>query len=337
MRKWIRIFLVLLLAGVFVLFWGRSAAQSRSDFLHNTAAHKRISCNSCHKMPTANWKAARGYPDVADYPGHAACFSCHRSDFFSGNKPSICAGCHANPGPRGAARLPFPVRSKSTDFSTIFPHDVHQNIIAYNQRLGNTAVAHFMKAGFSIDQQKEPQFNSCALCHQTSGKLPKFTTRELLKSSQALADPVAETFAPAAAFFKMSPDSHASCFSCHYQNQEPIRTNCAGCHSLTKPYVANRVLSRFSLKFDHQSKDHADKDCITCHIRITETGDLKSMKGADVPILTCSTSSCHASQIGSEISKRGASIAAKGFIFQCTYCHTSQIGRFPIPASHKAQ
>jgi hypothetical protein len=333
MKNPIRLLLIVAIGLACAVFLGRSAAQSRSDFLHNSAAHKKIECSSCHKVPTRNWATARGYPDVADYPGHAACFSCHRSEFFAGNKPAICAGCHVNPGPRGAARLPFPLRTKRTDFSTIFPHDLHQNIIASNRDSNEVGVAHFVKAGLS--SAASPQFNSCDVCHQDFSITPKFAARPLLKPAPPLADASPESFAPAATFFKTSPDSHASCFSCHYQNQEPIRTNCAGCHQMTQPFVRSGTVERYSLKFSHNIKDHANKDCAACHIRITQTADLKSMKGADVPFLTCSSSSCHAANIDSEISKRAASIAAKSPTFQCVYCHTTQIGRFPIPPSHQ--
>src|SRR5215203_1529770 len=193
-------------------FWGESAAQSRNDFLHNTAAHKKIQCSSCHKVPTGNWRTRRGYPDVADYPGHAACFSCHRSEFFAGNKPAICAGCHVNPGPRGAARLRFPLRSKATDFSIIFPHDVHQNIIASNIDSTNSLAGNFVRTGFARSSRTEPQFNNCAICHQISSKLPKFAARDLLRSAQPLADAVPETFSPKPEFFRTRPDSHATCF-----------------------------------------------------------------------------------------------------------------------------
>ena len=288
-------------------------------------------------MPTRNWISARGYPDVADYPGHAACFSCHKSDFFAGNKPAICVGCHVNPGPLGAARFPFPVRSRSHDFSTIFPHDVHQDIIASNTGPQDVAAVHFVRANFSVPDDPAPQFDNCARCHQTPANLPKFSARNLLRPAQPLAEAGKDDFAPTTGFFKASPNSHASCFTCHYQNQKPIRTDCAGCHLLTAPHTASDGVLRYSLKFNHQTKDHSDKDCIVCHVRITQTADLKSMKGADVPILTCGTSSCHSSNISSEIAKREASVAAKEPVFQCRYCHSPQIGRFPIPVSHPAQ
>jgi hypothetical protein len=340
-KKRIRIFLIVLTAFVFAAsFWNTTSAQrGRGSFSHSVAAHKKINCSSCHKNPTSNWTSVRGYPDVADYPGHASCIGCHRSDFFRGNRPAICAICHVNPSPRGKARFAFPVKSRSQEFTTIFPHDVHQDIIASNEKKFETvAVAHFVKASFNFidDDEKKAQFNNCAICHQTTDKLPKYTTLKPLRT-EMLEKPAAETFVAKAEFFKGMPDNHASCFNCHYQGVKPARTDCAGCHKLTAPYFESKTVSRFSLKFDHSSANHANKDCTVCHIRITQTSDLKMLTNADVPLLTCSSSSCHNKQILEEIGMREKSIADKKTIFQCNYCHTSEIGSFKIPATHLEQ
>lgn len=337
MRGRVRIILVVAVAMLFgASFLNVSTAQRRKgSFSHASASHIKINCSSCHKNPTANWVAARGFPDVADYPGHASCVGCHRSDFFAGNRPAICAGCHTNPGPRGAARFPFPVRTRSQEFATIFPHDVHQDLIASNDPRKDVAVAHFVNVSFhTADDPKAQVFNNCAVCHETASTLPKFGTRGL-PPLKPLAEAATDGFGPAAAFFKTSPNSHASCFTCHYQNQKPDRTNCAGCHTLTAPYFESDEIARYSLKFNHLSTNHANKDCTTCHVRITQNSDLKTMTTADVPIQTCSTSSCHGPAITGEITKREAALAERQPTFQCIYCHTPEIGRFPVPPSHQ--
>jgi len=312
-----------------------NAQKSRDDFLHKPPQHKKIDCNSCHKVPTGNWVAARGFPDVADYPGHSSCISCHRAEFFSGNRPAICAGCHSNPGPRGAARLRFPVPKRSQEFETKFPHNVHQDLIASNPRRNDVAVAHFVNASFIVRaDDPKVEFNNCAICHQTPDAIPKFKNR-VLPSIQPLTAASADAFAPVAGFFKDSPNNHASCFTCHFQNAKPLSTDCAGCHALTTPYFESNTVQRYSLKFNHLDKDHVNKDCTTCHVRITQNADVRFMKDADVPILTCSTSSCHGNDIKSEIAKRETGVAEKQPVFQCVFCHTPEIGRFPIPPSHQ--
>lgn len=310
------------------------ADKAQDAFKHAEPAHKKVACASCHKAPTSNWQTASGYPNVSDYPGHASCFNCHQKDIFSGNQPKFCGVCHTNPGPRGAARIEFPDRRGSNEFRTIFPHNVHQDFIATNRMRRDSGVS-FMRASFR--PAADDNFNNCTICHSTPSKLPAYGPRTLLRKADPLAEAAAENFVPKPAFFKDSPNSHASCFQCHYQNAKPVRTDCAGCHELTASYKTAPLTARYSLKFDHSYKDHVNKDCTTCHVRITQTASLKNMKDADVPMLTCSTSSCHQKQVAEEIGKRDASIASKTNPFQCVYCHTPEIGRYPTPPSHKAK
>ncbi len=314
-----------------------SAQKKRTlaEFSHSEKAHKQ-SCNSCHKVPSRNWRAAGDYPNITDYPDHASCVGCHRQDFFVGNRPQICTVCHVEAAPRGKARLRFPMRAGSTEFTLNFPHSIHQDVIAENQQSESSDTALFVRAGFRPEMDdKDPKFNSCSICHQTPTNLPEFTMRNPIQT-EALSQPAAETFMPTAQFFKNSPNSHASCFSCHFQGQKPIATDCASCHLLTSSHFDPSTISRYSLKFDHEYKDHNNKDCVTCHIRITQNSDLKLLVGADVPILTCSSSSCHGDDLKTEMTKRTQSLTAKENIFQCNYCHTSAIGSFQIPLTHQA-
>ena len=309
-----------------------TSAQKKDRFSHSSAAHKKKDCNSCHKNPTTNWVAARGFPDVADLPGHTACNSCHTGRQFL----ALCSACHT---PGGTAtrspRYPFPLRSESHEFATIFPHNVHQDIIASNVRRTDVAVAHFVNASFRpvIAADDKPQFNNCAICHKTSGAIPKLTAR-IPATEKPLADAITDTFVPKAVFFKDNPSGHATCFACHFQGAKPIGTNCAGCHSLTAPYPESATVKRYSFKFDHQQKEHAVRDCMTCHVRISQNGDVKKMADADVPFMACVGCHNHAEDISKEQTKRNESLANKQPAFQCTYCHTAAVGRFPAPPSH---
>lgn len=353
MKTALRIMLIAITAAACAtwLLTSAGAQKRRNVFFHSTAAHKKIDCASCHKTPTANSQAVRGFPDVADYPGHASCIGCHRNDFFSGNRPEICSICHTAPSPRNSARFPFPVRSRPHEFTTIFPHDIHQDIIAGNEnpdgtapshftainslsgaRMSSVRPAHFVNASFNpfaLPADEPPQFTNCAICHQTTAALPKFGNRKP-SEGRALADAANESFAPGAGFFKDAPEGHASCFTCHYQGQKPTRTDCAGCHRPAARFSPSDVILRYSLKFDHQSANHVNKDCTTCHVRITQNSDVAAMKDADVPFMTCA--SCHAAQLKEETDKRDAGTQP---VFQCTYCHNPEIGRFEIPASHR--
>lgn len=357
-------------------------AQARSlYFSHNTRQHKTgkyASCSSCHDLPEKNWKSARRdkldpFPDVTTFPYHDSCFACHNSDVFS-KKGVFCGSCHTEASQLakgGAGVLKFPLPARGRQFRTIFPHDIHQDLIASNEPpIRDYAVAHFIPASFStqdppkVDNKKTP-FYSCAVCHKTPDDMPKWSIVKLnMKPVAALvpdkADPKTKALVfsnPAymdgdrtldAAYFKTSPESHMSCFNCHYQfqNLPEGKQSCAGCHELTnpfKPYLNRNTIKRYSLKFDHDRGGHDKADCTACHVQITQSGELKKRDAdgkrlvEDVPIASCKD--CHETQDSSaewkqiltaEIDKR-----TEDAKFSCAYCHTSAIGSFEIPASHR--
>jgi hypothetical protein len=92
-----------------------------SKFSHSTPKH-RATCNTCHKIQ---------FPDITDYPGHDACVSCHRPQFFRGARPPICSVCHSKTSPRDDVRYAFRNPASKLQFAIEFPHDVHQDI-GYN-------------------------------------------------------------------------------------------------------------------------------------------------------------------------------------------------------------
>ena len=332
----------------------------RAPFSHSTKAHregKYASCESCHTIPTRNWATVRKdpYPDVKNFPYHPSCFGCHAQDIYRAGA-GFCGTCHLVDGPlaRGGAGVrPFPVKSHAMQFTTIFPHDIHQNLIAANSPREDVAIGHFVLAAFTPTvtptptPAPTPQFYNCSICHRSFTEMPKYGPRTI-SNQKALAPAQPDVFVPmptkpddpaatkpAPEFFKDSPNSHASCFTCHYQRVKPAAYDCAGCHKLTEPYFEKKAIQRYSIKFDHAYKDHANKDCTVCHVRITQNSDVSKMKDADVPFQTCSTSSCHGSNIAEEIKNREASIAAGQPAFQCVKCHTTAVGRYDIPLSHQ--
>jgi hypothetical protein len=146
-------------------------------FSHKTAAHRRRSCNSCHKFPSRNWRRVRkkgeAIPDVTEYPSHSSCINCHRQQFFRGARPAICSICHVNPGPRNSRRHAFPNpreifdltakgRRSFSKFSINFPHESHIELFGMNSPAGENSDVRFIRAGFS-----KAASESCATCHQT--------------------------------------------------------------------------------------------------------------------------------------------------------------------------
>lgn len=353
MKKRLR---AILLAVVALILAGGLMTESRAQrrlFSHNTAAHKQgkyKDCSSCHTLPTKNWTSPRrdklaAFPDVVNFPYHTSCFGCHTRDIYS-NGGAFCGTCHTVPTMRARAVLAFPIKSHPSQFTTLFPHDVHQDLIASNRgSASGVAVAHFVPAAFyPLDEKPKPTFYNCAICHETTARIPKNEPRKL-GLLKPLCDIVPDVFQVPikAEFFKDSPSGHESCFTCHYQfkNLPADKQSCAGCHEMTKPFFEKEVIRRYSLKFDHDRVGHVEKDCVSCHLRITQNADIRTMKDADVPIVACRQ--CHATQedqpfrriLTTEIEERDASLAKPGTqVFQCTYCHTSAIGRYEIPASH---
>ena len=304
----------------------RSATIDYSRFSHATKKHQGA-CNTCHKVPTANWKKVGDFPDVADYPGHDACVSCHRPQFFKGAKPVICSGCHAKVSPRDEVRFSFPNPAAPVQFLIEFPHDKHQDVIARMfQRFPAAERPRFVRASFTHSSfaadDKTKHYNNCEICHG-----PRTT---------ATAAPAAgwpDSFVPDAATFRAAPTTHAACFNCHWKSQQPTNENCAGCHKLSeksyKPGAADAP-KRLSMKFRHAREQHV-QECTTCHINITKATTLRGLL-PDVPITSCTE--CHNKDgLRLDVSKELEAID-KNRDFVCSYCHTSDVGRLDPPASH---
>ncbi len=303
-----------------------------SRFSHATRQHL-AACKTCHKVPTTNWKQVSDFPDVADFPDHDACVSCHRPQFFRGDRPVICSGCHQRTSPRDSARLEFRNQARPRQFTIEFPHDKHQDVIArldrpadyYSKSVVARAWAHARPDSrpdsrpYAQSPAAAARYNNCELCHVANTNQPV-----------AHASGWTDGFVPTANTFRASPETHASCFNCHWKGPEPTKDNCAGCHKAAAPFVPIATPSRKSMKFTHAREQHV-KECTACHINITKAESLKGLK-PDVPISTCTE--CHNKDgLRLDVSSELQAIDKnRGFV--CVYCHTSEIGSLDPPASH---
>jgi hypothetical protein len=298
----------------------KARAIDYSKFSHATKKHQQA-CNTCHKIPTINWKQARSFPDITDYPDHDACVSCHRAQFFNGARPVICSGCHTKVSPRDEARFAFRKPDTASQFSIEFPHDKHQDVIArLMEPLRRDEVRFVRVSSISAADDKAKNYNNCTICHLTRPGVPA-------KPATGWTD----NFTPFPATFKSSPADHASCFNCHWKSQQPINNNCAGCHKLAeKPAVVLDLPKRISMKFRHDREQHI-AECTTCHINITKAATLRGLK-PDVPLTSCSE--CHNKEgLRTDVSKELEALD-KNRDFVCVYCHTSNIGRMDPPPNH---
>lgn len=303
-----------------------TARIAYSRFSHATDKH-RGACVTCHESPTKDWRKVRDYPDVADYPDHDACVSCHRRQFFKGANPQICLVCHLKSSPRDERRYAFRNPAAPLQFTIEFPHDKHQDVIARTRRQPApqeaTREPGFVRAVYlttaRVFDSPGKLYNNCTICHAERTSVPT-----------APASGWVDSFTPDAATFKTVPLSHASCFNCHWKSQPPVSTDCAGCHKSAAPHRGVSGVERISMKFRHKREQHL-AECTTCHINITKSATLRGLT-PDVPITSCTE--CHNKDgLRLDVSKELEAIDRnKGFV--CVYCHTSNVGRQDPPASH---
>jgi hypothetical protein len=213
-------------------------------------------------------------------------------------------------------------------FRIEFPHDKHQNVIATLRELppGRNEVR-FVRASFFRSQRADnpkPDYNNCTICHRVNEEL--------------LIAPLAPSPAtPSNKFFKTTPHAHDSCFVCHWKDQKPVAGDCGGCHKPADTFVATLSLKRISAMFNHEGgKGEHVAECTTCHINITRASSLRGLT-PDVPINACA--SCHRDSKKTTYPK-AVTIEAELEVFKksgnCTYCHTSEVGKKQPPPSHNA-
>ena len=262
-----------------------------SKFSHATKKHQ-AECKTCHVVPSKQWSK---FPDIVDYPDHAACVNCHRAQFFKGARPQICSVCHSKTSPRDHVRYAFRNPASRLQFTIEFPHDKHQDVIASAPR----------RKGMDLAHAFQQNYNNCTICHAS-----RTTT------------------------FKAAPTDHSSCFNCHWKSQQPVAANCNGCHKLAAPAIAADGPTRISQKFIHEGggeKLNHVLECTACHINITKSASLRGLK-PDVPITACTE--CHNKDgLRQDVSKELASID-KNRAFVCVYCHAPNVGSLDPPASH---
>jgi hypothetical protein len=284
--------LITLLLISFALFVIPAKAQRRTDysaFSHTThVARQKLACGSCHKFPTKNWKEVRkgdaAFPDVTEFPEHAACLNCHRQQFFARERPvpKICSNCHVKGTPVDTSRHVFPSRGEAFlktakaanfvyDFRVHFPHDKHADA-------------------------------DCKDCHQSPGKEAPKNTGDLFPVQQEAS--------------KSRTLAHAMCFTCHNQESElaPLPPNCDTCHKLAPEkgseqrvfaHAPSQSSTDFS-QFKHDNRNHARLPCLLCHRRENNSPQpTLPGKAAHAPC-----TGCHAQQFSNSSSEI------------CTICHT---------------
>ena len=336
-------------------------------FSHTThAVTQKLACNSCHKVPSKNWKEFRkgdaAFADVTDFPEHDTCLGCHRTQFFARERPApaICSNCHIAVTPRDTARWLFPSLGDITDpklkrrefvseFGVAFPHDKHLDVVSLNS---NDRRQLFAAVAFQEKKPAPPK--SCPVCHETYQPQGKSSEEYITKPPKTLGD----AFWLKKGTFKTIPNSHTICFTCHSADSglPPEPKNCEMCHKpvspmqfkvdfnskLVAPMGADTImLARWSRRisagaFRHEAGEHPDLSCLNCHNASSASFNTIDPGTLRVPVRSCGgPDGCHITPTAGDGGALNYEIDArkKDQKFVCTKCHVT-FGAEPIPANH---
>ena len=345
-----------------------------TKFSHQTHfVAQKLACNSCHKVPSKNWKTVRtgdaAFPDVADFPEHASCLNCHREQFFMRQRPApaICSNCHIAVTPRDTTRWLFPSLGDLTDpklkrrefvseFGVGFPHDKHIDVVG---QLGEPTYmrkhALFVPASLQETKKEKPPA-SCPVCHSTYQPQGNSSEEYVTKPPKNLGD----NFWLKKGTFKTIPNSHTVCFSCHNADSgvAPEPKDCNVCHKLITTDnklavdfddklavdigIADKLmLSRWSRRissgaFRHEGGEHPDLSCLTCHNAANPNFNTVDPKTLKVPVKSCGgADGCHITATVDDggILNFELDQRKKNPKFVCTKCHVT-FGKEPIPETH---
>jgi len=342
---------------------------SRFSHVTHVSSHK-LTCDSCHKLPTRNWKEVRtgdtAFPDVAEFPEHSSCLTCHRQQFFARERPApvICSNCHVAVSPKDTARYLFPSlgdvadpngkrRDFVSEFAVNFPHQTHMDVIGGNVFPPQDRVR-FVHAMFQKEKPKEESDpKNCVICHQTYQPQGDSTEEYVTKPPKGLGD----AFWLKKGTFKTIPVSHAPCSSCHNTDAgiEPAPSKCDVCHKLlpvqtiatdfdsklpvTMGITDRTILGRWQRRessgtFPHDGGMHPTLACTTCHnIPTMNTAEAKTLK---VSLKSCGgAEGCHITATADEGGALNFEIEQKKAKadFVCMKCHLA-FGRETLPGSH---
>ena len=344
-----------------------------SKFSHVThVTTQKLACDSCHKFPTKNWKEVRkgdaAFPDVAEFPEHSSCLSCHRQQFFARERPapSICSNCHVSVTPRDTTRFLFPSLGDVTDskfktrefvseFGVGFPHDKHLDVVGlYRPRFRQDAAAQFVTARWRVAKKQPEQPKSCPVCHQSYQPQGNSSEEYVTKAPKNLGD----NFWLKKGTFETVPNNHTVCFTCHNAESgiPPEPKDCHVCHKLLQPEQRLKVdfdpkltadmgitdkiiLEPWSRRisagaFRHEGGEHPNLTCTGCHnSTLMNTLDPKSLR---VPVRSCGgAEGCHITATAEEGGALNFEIDQKkaNAAFVCSKCHIT-FGKESLPANH---
>jgi len=352
----------------------RTLRVDYGKFSHRThVVTQKLACNSCHKVPSRNWKEVRkgdaAFPDVSDFPEHSSCLTCHREQFFARERPApgICLNCHVAISPRDTARFLFPSLGDITDpklkrrqfvseFGVGFPHDKHTDVVGFNApQLMRDRGALFVAVSLQ-EKKKDGPPKSCPVCHETYQPQGNSSEEYVTKPPKNIGD----NFWLKKGTFKTIPNSHTLCFTCHNADSgiAPDPKDCNTCHKLLTPaqnvsvdfdvklaadmgITDQTMLSKWSRRisagaFRHEGGEHPDLNCTGCHNVASPTFNTLDIKTLKVAVKSCGgADGCHITVTTDDGGALNFEIdqKKKDPAFVCTKCHVT-FGRERVPENH---
>jgi hypothetical protein len=216
-----------------------------STFKHDSQRHASLACTSCHIRTADNSATPR-------FPGHKACFDCHKSQFVTANTP-LCDICHSDLNGSHPPLKTFPTRFDES-FNVKFDHVEHNTgsgrppagCAACHTRASSRSAALLIPTTISAH-------NQCYTCHTPSSKS---STGKEIASCGVCHD--------AKAYSRTSINARAFRFAfSHAKHGAAQRLACADCHLLSAGAPQSRQVSSPSAS-EHFPTTRG-MTCLTCH------------------------------------------------------------------------
>ncbi len=265
-------------------FFAPQSAKERASFTHGRSEHQR-NCNNCHRVTPQQ-------VNVINFPGHAACASCHNfaGEYFR-RGVAYCGICHT--GPSRTAIFNFQKKNEilksieRTDFFIDFSHfDHRKKELPANfeiQRIANKP------PGISDITINPGEVVKCTDCHKVIEPAPVRGPELTIEKG------------------------HSTCFQCHGMRPEtnalekfPYMNDCQGCHKVGKlagmnlkdiaefRHVDHQYDIRPRTKAQYREKRPSDFLCAECHKAVEQAKDLSQITAPTDE----NCAACHNGRIG---------------------------------------
>jgi hypothetical protein len=311
--------------------------RGKVDGVLKKGSLQELTCAYCHQTPTVDQPKVTGFPNTKpdSKVTHSSCTDCHAmtgrdATSVEQTYPKMCLICHASTRlselKTNIRQFPNPESGPESQFYDNYSHSDHAGY--------SDGSALFKERFKDKKKYKERDNFECVACH-------------------TITEPVKIGKNEFAAGVKASAPSHATCFTCHFNEKEvpaksaSFATNCVGCHSLDKKAKGagsehsvlwfNREIiapernplkpgAKPLLPFSHKTHEDAvgsdTKSCLECHAtgkRADKRSDffLPDKRTQEKQPRAGNCVECHRKEMQMKIEGAVTLATAK-----CNYCHS---------------